>query len=254
PGELNDARRAGDPAHTRAQTEASLAALARLREAGVETGLIVTLHRGNAGRERLPALLAWLRALGADGPPLPVRLHLLQVDDEAVRETLGLTVDEMRAALEALAALEQESTGLRFDLFTELRAMLLGDDEAASCVWRGCDPYSTAAVHAIDGDGTLSNCSRGNHDGVDYRKAESPSYLRALTLARTPQDRGGCRGCRFFLACKGHCPGTAIAGDWRNRSEHCEVYLPLFAQAEARLREQGHTPLSLDPERAQLEQ
>ena len=59
--------------------------------------------------------------------------------------------------------------------------------------------------------------------------------------------------CRFFLMCKGQCPGTAIDGDWRNRTEHCEVWQALYARLEADLVTEGLTPLSLRPERKDLE-
>src|SRR5690606_3172828 len=52
PDELNDARWAGSLERTRAQTEASIAALRRLCEAAVPTSLILTLHQLNATPER----------------------------------------------------------------------------------------------------------------------------------------------------------------------------------------------------------
>jgi uncharacterized protein len=54
--------------------------------------------------------------------------------------------------------------------------------------------------------------------------------------------------------CKGQCPGTAIDGDWRNRTEHCEVWKAVFTQMESELMGQGKTPLSLRPERKHIEQ
>ena len=60
-----------------------------------------------------------------------------------------------------------------------------------------------------------SNCGRTNKDGVDYLKSDHQGYERYIALYNTPHEHGGCKGCRFFLMCKGQCPGTAIDGDWQ---------------------------------------
>lgn len=251
PDELNDARWAGSLERTRAQTEASIAALRRLCAAGVPTSLILTLHQLNASPARLPRLLAWVREVDSLGL-LGTRLHLLEVDDPAIRERHALSVADNLAALDCFAALEPELR-MKLDLFGDMRLMLLGEDEQAPCVWRACDPYTTAAVRSVEGRGELSNCGRTNKEGVSFGKAEEAAYVRSLILLHTPQEHGGCRGCRFFLACKGQCPGTAIGNDWRNRSEHCEVYLRRFEKLERELCDQGRVPLSQHPQRSELE-
>lgn len=53
--------------------------------------------------------------------------------------------------------------------------------------------------------------------------------------------------------CKGECPGTAIGGDWRNRTEHCEVWKALFARLEAELVAEGYVPVSLSARREEME-
>lgn len=252
PDELNDARWAGSLERTRAQTEASLSAMRRLCEAGVPTSLILTLHQLNASPERLPRLVSWVRELDALGLR-GARIHLLEVDDPAIRQRHALSIADNLAALEAFSAIE---TGLRMklDLFGDMRAALLGEDEQSPCVWRACDPYTTAAVRSVEGRGELSNCGRTNKEGVGFGKADQPAHVRSLILLNTPQEHGGCKGCRFFLSCKGHCPGTSINGDWRNRSEHCEVYLALFEKLEREVLAEGRVPLSQHPRRAELEQ
>ena len=54
--------------------------------------------------------------------------------------------------------------------------------------------------------------------------------------------------------CKGQCPGTAIDGDWRNRTEHCEVWKAVYGHLEAELLAEGMQPLSLSPQRKDIEQ
>ena len=75
-----------------------------------------------------------------------------------------------------------------------------------------------------------------------------------MALYHAPQSVGGCNGCRFFLMCKGQCPGGAIGGDWRNRSSKCDLWMALFERCEAALTSEGLTPLSISSRRPALEQ
>jgi hypothetical protein len=47
-------------------------------------------------------------------------------------------------------------------------------------------------------------------------------------LRETPQEFGGCLGCKYFNACHGGCPSQTIDDDWRNRSYLCSLYKTLF--------------------------
>jgi len=252
PGELNDVRWNGTLEKTRAATLRSEQAVERMCREGLRPSLIVTLHRGNASAQRLPVMHRWFRRLEQLGVR-SVRLHLLESESEEIRSAYGLTVEENVDALLGLAALQRELPGLEFDLFAEMRRMLLGDDRRTACVWNACDPYTTPAVQGVEGNGERSNCGRTNKDGVDFGKSDATGYERYLALYATPQDAGGCGGCRFFLMCKGQCPGTAIDGDWRNRTEHCGVWKALYAHLEAELVAQGRLPLSLSAERERIE-
>jgi uncharacterized protein len=253
PGELNDARVDHTPARTRRATARTEAAIARLCAEGIPPSLIVTLHRGNAAAAHLPVLHDWFRRLDALGVT-SVRLHLLEVDDPAVGRRYLLTPAESLSALGGLAELETSLPRLHFDLFGEMRKLLTGDDQHATCVWRACDPYTTPAVRGVEGDGQRSNCGRTNKEGIDFVKAGDTGYERQIALYHTPQEAGGCQDCRFFLQCKGQCPGTAIDGDWRNRSAQCAEWFGLFANLEADLLARGQTPLSRSPSRPAVEQ
>lgn len=252
PGELNDARWAGTAERTRGLTARVEATIERLCREGTPPRLIVTLHRGNAAAEKLPTLLAWFRALEQLGVR-SVRIHLLEVDHADVRTAYALTAEENRAAVEALADLQRELPALRFDLFEDMRQMLLGKDESTTCVWNACDPYTTRAVRGVEGNGQRSNCGRTNKEGIDFVKAPVEGFERYLALYHTPQENGGCKGCRFFLMCKGQCPGTGMDNDWRNRSEHCEAWKWAYARMEEELTARGEEPLSLSPLREPLE-
>jgi len=252
PGRLNDARWAGSLDRTRAATERSLDAIDRLLAAGIVPSLIVTLHRSNAAADRLDDLIEWFRSLDRAGIE-SVRLHTLEVETATVSATYGLSAAENVAAFVRCAALERELHGLRFDVFTDIRQLLLGDDDTTTCVWNACDPYTTRAVRGVEGLGQSSNCGRTNKDGIDFLKASVEGFERSLALSLTPHEHGGCADCRFFVMCKGHCPGTAIDGDWRNRTEHCALWFELFETIESALCDAGEVPISRSAERPRIE-
>jgi uncharacterized protein len=253
PGELNDLRWHVNLEKTRRSTERVQANIERLCREYRRPGLIVTLHRQNATATALPRLHAWVRQIDALGIR-SMRLHLLEAENEYIRQNYSLSDEENMHALLSFADLQSELTSLRFDVLDEMVQSLRGQDYDTSCVWRACDPYTTEAVHGVEGNGQSSNCGRTNKDGVDFVKAKRAGYERYLALYQTPQEDGGCKDCRFFMMCKGQCPGTALHGDWRNRSELCGVWKQLFTHQEQQLLQRQRVPLSLHPQRARLEQ
>jgi uncharacterized protein len=255
PGELNDVRWAGTLERTRATTARSEQAVERLCQEGIVPSIIITLHRRNATSQSLPALISWVRYLASRGVS-SIRLHLLEIDSPSVRERYSLTVRENIDALMAFARLQAEIPTVEIDVFSDIRRLLLGQDDGrhgTTCVWNACDPYTTAAVRGVEGNGQRSNCGRTYKEGTEYVKAAVPGYERYIALYHTPQEFGGCRDCRFFVMCKGQCPGTAIDSDWRNRTEHCDVWKAMFTWMEAELLANGYAPLSLLPVRRDVE-
>jgi uncharacterized protein len=253
PGGLNDARWVGSLAKTRSATERTHATIKRLCRQGILPSLIVTLHKGNGLPDAWPQMDRWLFEM-EDLGIIRMRLHVLEVDHAAVGDRWAMSDAENASAFNHFFDLERDRlTTLRFDLFDEMRRMLLGQDNATSCVWHACDPYTTEAVRGVEGFGERSNCGRTNKLGIDFSKAESPGFERSWSLWHTPQEAGGCAGCRFFAMCKGQCPGTAVDGDWRNRSTQCSLWMALFERIEAELVLSGCTPLSVDPRRPALE-
>ena len=253
PGELNDARWCGSLEKTRQTTAKVEAVIDRLCQEGLTPSIIITLTRVNASADKLDRLSEWISSL--DRKRIRnVRLHILESENALIRSRYGLNAEENIHALLGLAELEKTLRHLRFDLFADMRNLLQGQEDKATCIWTGCDPYTTHAVTGIEGDGQRTNCGRTNKDGVDYAKSSTAGFERYLALYYTPQEAGGCRDCRFFLMCRGQCPGTALDGDWRNRSEHCQVWMALYAHFEKELRESGVEPLSLSSRRRTLEE
>jgi len=242
PGELNDARWAGSLASTRAATRRSEAMLDLMLERGFRVELHVVLSRVNAAPgERLERLAAWVEALGERGLT-GLNAHLLELDDRAA--AIALTDDDTVEAVWRLAHLR----GVRSKMYDEMVALLRGKGETG-CVWNACDPMVTQAVQAVYPDGSLRNCGRVNKAGYNSPKPDVPTTrLRQRALWATGQDAGGCRDCRFFAACKGHCPGSAEGGDWRRRTSHCAVLMALFERIEAEMTAAGERPWTLDAE------
>lgn len=249
PGELNDARQVASLAVTRRLTDKTIGNIKLLRQEGISVSIITTLHKLNANEERIGRLIEWFEELDALGITA-VRLHFLELDNGVVH--LRLEDDQCIRGLLSLYQKSRSFRYLRFDIFSEMRRVLLGDFKDVSCIWHGCDPYTTPAVRGIDRDGSLHNCGRTNKDGVAYRKSTTASKERTIALYYTPYSAGGCQGCRFFYACKGECPGTAIEGDWRNRTDHCEVLIKLFEHLEDELVREGKYPVSTDNVRREV--
>lgn len=253
PEDLNDVRWAGTLEATRRATARTHGAIDQLVREGLVPSLIVTLHRNNATADKLPRMCDWFRYFDSIGIT-SARLHDLEIEGPAVGAKYGLTHDEQIAAFECFAALEPELQRLRFDVFSDIRKMLMGDDRSTTCVWNGCDSYNTRAVQGVEGHGQRSNCGRTNKDGIDFVKADREGFERYIALYHAPQDAGGCQGCRFFLMCKGQCPGGAVGGDWRNRSSKCGLWKALFARFESELVAEGKVPLSISADRRRVEQ
>ncbi len=249
PGELNDARRAGTLEETRAATSHSNAMLRQCLEDGISCSLIVTLHKLNASAERLPQLLEWLQDLDEAGLA-SARLHLLELDGPG--RSLVLSTKENVAALFAAHDLERELKSLRFDIFKDLEKKLQDPSASVTCIWEGCDPWVTKAVHGIEADGSRSLCQRVHKDGRQWLPAEGgTTRIRPAILWATPQADGGCHGCRFFLQCQGQCPGTAIDGDWRKRTRDCATWFAVLERLEAEMLERGESPASQSQDLAQ---
>lgn len=250
PGAMNALRARGTIEQTRAATAASEAAIEALREAGVSTSVIVVLHRLNMDPARRGEFKAWIRHLDEIGLS-GVRFHPMELDARA-----GEAAPSMAEYIEFYRDMGAFMAGLRtlrIDILQDIRSLLRGKDDRTTCTWNACDPMTTAAVQGVDGQGNRTNCGRTQKDGVMAPKADRPGYERYLALYHTPQEFGGCQGCRFFSACKGQCPGEGIGGDSRNRSMYCEFYTALFEDEEARIRQAGEVPVSLAPDREQIE-
>lgn len=240
--ELNEARILGSVEATLAATRKTAGNIDALIAAGIIPSLIVTLHSKNARRERLQSLLDWFAVLEEKGIQ-HINLHNLEIEKGMADVTL--TEDETIKAF--LDIYEWSKTRkMNFEPFTDIVKLLTVPNPQVSCVWNHCDPATTAAVQGVNPDGTESNCGRVNKDGINWVKGDKPGFERYLLLHSTPQKHGGCQDCKFFLFCKGQCPGTAIDGDWRNRTVDCALWYTLFATIERDIIISKRVPITRD--------
>jgi len=155
-----------------------------------------------------------------------VNIHLLEDDDAKDIKVSQETQIEFLGML-----YEVRFKRLKIGNFVDMRTRLF-TGAGGDCVWNSCDPYTTDAVQGIGPQGELHNCGRTNKEGVDFIKADAHYPMRDMVLQSTPQESGGCQGCRYWHACRGYCPGTAMDSDWRNRTEHCESLKAIFGWIE----------------------
>ena len=253
PDEMNDTRWAGSLEKTREATRKSFEAIKKCLDNKLSLGLIITIHKKNGlpkCRERFKAWIKELQSWGVDG----ARLHPLEIDHSSVGETLALTPEQNIEFLLDMWDFEISELNVpgkksfQFDIFRDVEYMLRADDANATCTFMTCDPYTTHAVQGIDSQGNKANCGRGNKEGINWIKADVDGFERQMALYHTPQEHGGCQGCRFFIMCKSHCPGTGADMDWRNRTDTCMNWKVAFSIYERMMVERGETPLSLDPQ------
>ena len=63
-------------------------------------------------------------------------------------------------------------------------------------------------------------------------KPEGHGSERYQALWNIPLEYGGCKDCNYFFVCGGQCPGTAIDGDWRNKTRDCWFWYELIRLIE----------------------
>lgn len=219
PGKMNRVR------CTDELTEKTEEALDKLCDQGISTSIICTIHRGN---NDIPALCNWFDYLSRRGIRY-LNLHEMEID--CGRGDLALSEERQ---IETFLELYEWSKTVKIQVapFVDIKRLLTEENPQVSCVWNSCDPITTAAVQGVSPNGVMSNCGRTNKDGVNWVKADRPGNERYIGLYWTPQEHGGCRDCKYFAFCKGHCPGTSIDGDWRNRTVNCRLWYNLFEKIE----------------------
>jgi len=211
PEELNEYRVGTD-------TEKVHNLIFKLKAYGLNVSIISVVSKANAGTDnRLEKFANFIIGLGKAG--ISGRLNPCGNSPDYQLPDQRLTYVYRQLFIAVLKG------GGRWSPFIDILNSLKGKD--AVCSLRSCDPFHTEAARVVLGDGTVTNCMRLSDKGLYYRQG-SPSSIRSSVLRDTPQENGGCKGCRWFECCHGGCPSLAIDNDWRNRTTSCSLYKELF--------------------------
>jgi len=192
-------------------TQKTLDNIKLMRNEGIRVSVISIVHRMNAN-EKFKEFGLWLLNLGIPN----INLHPMQ------RGPANITLspsEEVQFFLD-LAEWLEGNKGMRWNPFLDVRSKLEGKD--AMCFLNACDPLYNNSVESVERDGSVTGCGRLG----GWLKSAFTGKERQDCLAQTPQENGGCKGCRFLPLCTGGCPGEAE--DWRQRSLHCPTLRALF--------------------------
>lgn len=257
PNELNGLRKVrgkmNDDNATLDATKKIMSNIQKLVNSKIQVSIIITLHQLNGSEENLPRLLQFMRWLGDIGVKNG-NIHTLEVDKTMPDQDIHvLSQKENAKAFVTIANFLVENPDLSYNPFEDIKRAMTVDDSRTICTWNNCDPLNTSAVYGIEGDGGLSNCGRTNKEGIDWYKTEETSFERYISLYHTPQNLGGCQGCRFFMLCGGSCPGEALENDFRNKTLHCHTQKVILGYYEKMALEKGITPFSKREDLKELE-
>jgi len=194
-----------------ALTQKTLDNIKIMRDEGLRVSIITIVHKMNAN-EKFKEFGLWLLNLGIPN----VNLHFMQRGPA----NIALSPSAQIRFFLSLAEWLEENKGMRWNPFLDIRAKLEGKD--ALCFLNACDPLVNTSVESIERDGSVTGCGRLG----GWMKCDIKGNERQVSLAQTPQENGGCKGCRFLPYCTGGCPGEAE--DWRMRSLHCSTLKALF--------------------------
>jgi uncharacterized protein len=198
----------------------------RLVKEGISTSIIIVISKSNAGDDerlrRLKEYLLKLNELKITGRLNPCTgAPKYELDEKRLIEVY---LDLARFCLE---------NNLKWSPFVDIVHGLQGKERV--CTFSGCDPFSTPSATVLLGDGSITNCMRLNQEYILLRHPVKMD-IRNEILTETPQEYGGCKGCKYWTACYGGCPSSGIGGDWRNRTYLCNLWKTLFQFFENVLR------------------
>ncbi|MFB6199724.1 MAG: radical SAM protein [Candidatus Nanohaloarchaea archaeon] len=220
-------------------------------EEGLSAGLIVVLHKTNAGtEERFEKLLDWMDELAQEGisghfnPAIPY---------ENIQTGISLDPETLKKRYLRTWEWIKEEPYRNWGPMQTYVDNLLGLS-LRNCVNNKCDVFNTQSAKMVMGNGETTGCGKtwsqvgdgakflqGPSTGNEYGETEE-RYEMLKQVPGGPDkpeeapDMGGCRGCRFWNVCQGGCPSSSINNDYRNRTLWCEAKYALYRKIEKDLR------------------
>ncbi len=231
PWPLNASRGCGGIDARKTQYEQVMLNIDKLIVAGICPGVITVVHNRHMGAENIGVYKTWMIGLCERGIQGSHNLIQRPSDTSGLVPTSADTLEWYKSMADVILG----NARYQWQPYRNIVDALLGLGLGV-CSFSRCDIYHASAAIEIKGDGSVTSCSRSLSSGKLHLRAAEYSKVRAEILAQIPREHGGCHGCRYWKICNGLCPGTALDGDWRNRSEQCDVYYGLYAHIENRLR------------------
>ena len=192
-------------------------------------GVIVVLHKMNAGSERvverLKEFISWCVSIGVNS----IRLNPMFATTGFAKR-YELTNDELSKAYIDLYN-HAKKFKIHISPFTDFRRILLGNKNVV-CWLLGCHYYDSF-VWAIDPQGNILSCDRSLASGIWLRPSQLPHtdmfrmQVRTIALLQTEL-----RHDRYAHLHRGGCPAEGIGGDWRRPSRFIPAFDRLFSCIE----------------------
>lgn len=208
-------------------TSKTLEVLAMLKEAKISTSVIIVLRKCNAGTLALRSdLIRFALRLKDEFGVDSIRFNPLIAFDERTKkeEIFHMSLSDIYIQLIRKVFIDES-----LKWYPALDFIKILNGGSGECVFGECDPWATEAEIPILGDGSLSVCMK--REGLILRTEKSRA--RYEILPQVSQEVGGCKGCFWWMYCKGGCPGAGIDGDWRDRTRFCEAYKATFSFASS---------------------
>jgi uncharacterized protein len=207
-------------------TQKVIDSIEEMSKQGIRMSAHVVVHKLNgaeANIDRLIEYLIWLSTYNINY----VTFHPLQTTAPKSIDC-ALTEQETIEAFVTIARHAEMNKSAQYQPFVDIRNMIHGNKKDALCWWNNCDPLFTRAVYGIASDCSIQGCTRMAIDGEMWLKSDSANDERKVILSQIAKDKGGCRACKYWGLCTGGCPAEAIDGDWRNKTQYCNLYQVLF--------------------------
>lgn len=169
PGKLNSLRPARGTGDWKTPTQKTLDNLVHLRNAGISTSIISTLHKMNGG-ENLDTFMDWGLWLANIGIT-HLNLHPLETESWLIREKYALSEEEEIRDILRLAKWLKTQKHISWTPFAAFKRILTGDSANVDCVFHHC-LHARTKLQLYDG-GTVEI-----RDVVDGRK---PVVLRGMS-------------------------------------------------------------------------
>jgi uncharacterized protein len=217
-------------------TKLVLQNMKKCSDAGLSISVISVLRQYNASKESLPEFIKFLLRLKNEFNCTSVRTNEGVVYDKKKFPYEELDSGSLGYSFSVLSDTCFSDPALDWQPYRDVVDLMLGHMQQ-TCVFTECDIWKTSSETTIDEEGNLGNCLKGGGaiDGIQVLAADSYASERYLALAQTPQAFGGCKDCKFWMICKGGCPGEAIDDDWRNKTRFCLAWKTLFSHIENKI-------------------